>query len=86
MHAKECQFCGESFQADFLLSLDEALRAGAIVRGMDVEEDDVQEGEAIAGTVRKLVMASGDEKLVKVIRQLPEESWARLKRLLSENE
>jgi superfamily II DNA or RNA helicase len=86
MQAKECQFCGESFQADFVLTLDEALRAGAIVRGMDVEEEEVQEGEAIAGTVRKLVLASGDEKLVKVIRQLPEESWARLRRLLSENE
>ncbi len=86
MHAKECQHCGMSFLQDFVLTLDEALRTGAIVRGMDVEEEDVQEGEAIANTVRKLVMSSGDEKLVKVIRQLPEESWARLKRLMSDSE
>lgn len=86
MLAKDCQHCGHSFMQDFVLTLDEALRTGAIVRGMDVEEEDVQEGEAIASSVRKLVMASGDQKLVSVIQQLPEESWARLKRLLSENE
>lgn len=86
LSAKSCQHCGEKFGTDFVLTLDEALRTGAIVRGMDIEEDDVQEGEAIAASVRKLVMASGDEKLVKVIRQLPEESWARLKKLMSDTE
>ena len=29
---------GASFQVGFVLTLDEALRAGAIVRGMDIEE------------------------------------------------
>lgn len=84
LSAPTCQHCGDKFGTDFTLSLDEALRTGAIVRGMDIEEGDVQEGEAMAGTVRKMVMASGDAKLVKVIRQLPEESWARLKKLMSE--
>jgi superfamily II DNA or RNA helicase len=86
MSAKKCQHCGEGFGTNFVLTLDEALRAGAIVRGMDIEEEEVQEAEAMAGSFRKLVMASGDEKLVRVIRQLPEESWARLRRLMSEQE
>jgi hypothetical protein len=68
------------------LTLEEALRTGAIVRGMDVSEADVEEGEAIAGSLRKLVMASGDEKLVKVIQQLPEEVWGRLKRMMNDQE
>lgn len=85
LSAQSCQHCGEDFGTDFTLTLDEALRAGAIVRGMDVEEDEVQEGEAIASTVRRSVVASGDEKLVRIVRQLPEESWARLKRLLTED-
>jgi len=84
--AKTCQHCGTSFAASFVLTLDEALRAGAIVRGMDVDEEEVQEGEAISNSVRKLVLASGDEKLLKVIRQLPEESWARLKKLMTDHE
>jgi superfamily II DNA or RNA helicase len=84
MNAKSCQHCGEAFGHDFVLTLDEALRAGAIVRGMDIEEEEVQEAEAMANSVRKLLMGSGDEKLVNMMRQLPEESWARLKRLMSD--
>lgn len=84
LSAKNCQSCGESFSTNFVLTLDEALRAGAIVRGMDIDEQDVKEGEAIAESVRKLVIASGDEKLVRVIKQLPEESWARLKKLMND--
>jgi superfamily II DNA or RNA helicase len=86
LNAKVCEACGVKFGSDFVITLDEALRTGAIVRGMDIDEADVQEGEAMASTVRKMVMASGDEKLVKVIRQLPEESWARLKRLMTDTD
>lgn len=82
--AKTCQECGASFTQDFVLTLDEALRTGTIVRGMDVDETDTQEGEAMADGVRRVVMASGDEKLVNIIKQLPEESWAKLKRLFDE--
>lgn len=84
LSARACQHCGEKFGTDFVLTLDEALRTGAIVRGMDVDEEDVQEGEAMAANVRKLVASSGDAKLVRVIKQLPEESWARLKKLLND--
>ncbi len=86
MSAKSCQHCGQGFGTNFVLTLDEAIRAGAIVRGIDIEEADVREGEAISDSVRRLVVGSGDEKLLKVIRQLPEESWARLKRLMTDGE
>lgn len=84
LSARTCQHCGADFATNFTLTLDEALRAGAIVRGMDIDEIDVQEGEGMAESVRRVIMASGDEKLVKLIRVLPEESWARLKKLMNE--
>lgn len=86
LSAKTCQHCGEDFGTDFTLTLDEALRTGAIVRGMDVDEMDVQEGEGMATAVRKTIMASGDAKLVKIIKQLPEESWAKLKKMLNDDD
>lgn len=84
LSAAKCQHCGSDFGTNFTLTLDEALRAGAIVRGMDIDETDVKEGEEMAESVRKVIMASGDEKLVKLIKVLPEESWARLKKLMNE--
>jgi superfamily II DNA or RNA helicase len=85
MNAKTCQHCGASFATEFKLTLDEALRAGAIVRGMDIDEEDVQEGEAIAGNFRRDAIASGDAKLVDMIRKLPEETWGRLKKIMDNN-
>ncbi len=84
MAAKTCQHCGQAFGTKFTLTLDEALRAGAIVRGMDIEEEDVVAGEQMAGATRDKVLASGDEKLVNLIKKLPEESWARLKRIFGD--
>ncbi len=80
--AKECQFCGEKFGHDFEISLDEALRVGAIIRGMELDENEVKEGEEIRDEFRKGVLASGDAQLVKLIRLLPEESYGRLARIL----
>lgn len=82
--AKTCHACGESFDTEFTLTLDEALRTGAIIRGMDVDEEEVQQAEAIAGTVRERVLRSGDAKLIHILKVLPEESFARLKGILEE--
>jgi len=81
--AKECHACGQAFGHDFSLSLDEALRTGAIVRGMDIDEVEVQEAEAMAPKVRALVLRSGDHRLVKIVQTLPDESWARLRSILA---
>ena len=82
--AASCHSCAASFQADFVLTLDEALRDGAIVRGMDIGEDEVQLGEEIASSVRDGILRSGDEQLVRILRILPEESFARLRGILAE--
>lgn len=82
LSAKECQFCGESLGHEFEITLDEALRVGAIIRGMELDEVEVKEGEEIRDDFRKGVLASGDAQLVKLIRLLPEESYGRLARIL----
>lgn len=80
--APACQTCGASFGAGFTLSLDEALRAGAIVRGMDLDETEVREAEHLAPSIRSRILQSGDEKLVRILKILPEESYARLRDIL----
>ncbi len=52
---------------------------------MDVDEQDVRDGEAMASSIRRAVIASGDERLVRIVKQLPEESWARLKKLMNDD-
>lgn len=76
--AAECHSCGGSFQSQFRITLDEALRAGAIVRGMDLTEEDVAESEAIAEDFRSQVLKSGEASLVKILKALPEEGYSRL--------
>lgn len=80
--ANSCHACGESFSQTFTLTLDEALRAGAIVRGMDLDESEVREAERMAPNVRNLILRSGDNRLVRILNTLPDESWARLKSIL----
>jgi hypothetical protein len=65
-----------------VLTLDEALRTGMILRGMDREESEVQEGERIVAVARAPVLRNGDWRLVKIIQALPSESWARLRTIL----
>lgn len=81
--AGACHACGASFSQTFTLTLDEALRAGAIVRGMDLDESEVQKAELIAPQVRNLILRSGDERLVRILKVLPDESWARLRDILT---
>jgi len=81
--AVSCQSCGKAFASGFVLTLDEALRTGAIVRGLDIDEQAVQESEAMATAVRQMVLQSGDARLVRVLSTLPEESWARLRDILA---
>jgi superfamily II DNA or RNA helicase len=84
MAAKSCQHCGESFESAFNLSLQQALRQGAIVRGMDIDEHEVLEAEQIATKVRTRIIQTGDEKLIGIIKALPDESWGRLRQILED--
>jgi superfamily II DNA or RNA helicase len=79
--AGDCNACGSSFNHDITITLEEALREGAIVRGMDIGEHEVREGENLAPLVRKRILGSGDHRLIKIIQTLPDESWARLRNI-----
>jgi superfamily II DNA or RNA helicase len=80
--ATSCGSCGVPLVHEFGISLTEALRHGAIVRGIQLGEDEVLEGEAMAKNVRRQVLSSGDELLVQMLRSLPPESWGRLASIL----
>lgn len=82
--AQECQHCGTALGHAFTLTLDEALRTGAIVRGMDIDEQAVRAGEQVAPKVREMVLKSGDTALVRVTQLLPEESWHRLRAIFED--
>ena len=81
-NATVCQTCGATFATRFTLTLDEALRTGAIVRGLDLDETEVRASEALAPSIRTRILQSGDEKLVNILKVLPEESYARLRDIL----
>jgi hypothetical protein len=49
---------------------------------MDIDESEAREGETIAVDVREKILRSGDEKLLRMLRALPEQSWARLRNIL----
>jgi superfamily II DNA or RNA helicase len=73
LSATKCINCGTSFRPEFLLSLKEALRSGAIVRGMDINEEDVKIGEKIGPEMRQKVLEGGHVTLIKVLSTLPDE-------------
>lgn len=82
--ASECIACGRSFSQDFEVHLNDALRYGAIVRGMDVDEDEVVLGEQLAPQLVKKVLRSGDGFLINILKTVPEESYGRLARMMGE--
>ena len=80
-NATECMHCGEKFKNEFIISLDNALRHGVIVRGMDIDEKEVAISEDNAEDFRDAILMSGDEVLIKMLRLLPEESHSRLSKI-----
>lgn len=78
-----CQVCGASFKQEFEVTLNEALRVGAIIRGMDLDEDEVRDGEKNRTEIRDAVLKSGDDAIIRVLQQLPEESWGRLRKIMN---
>jgi len=82
IQADACQHCGQSFRMEFDITLDEALRMGAIVRGMDLEEGEVREGEQYGDEIRERALDSGDDLIVNMLNRLPKESYGRLARIM----
>ena len=83
-HAESCHACGQSFSTEFTLTLEEALRVGAIVRGMELDEGEVQGSEEMAPELKRLILKSGDQHLIRFLKTVPEESYSRLGRMLDE--
>ena len=83
LSATECQTCGQSFVSSFTIRLEEAMRDGAIIRGMSIDEKDVLLAEQIAPEIRRKVLSSNDQMLVKILRSLPDESWGILKTIMN---
>jgi hypothetical protein len=47
-------------------------------------EEEVQESEAMAPKLRELFLASGDEKIIKMLKTFPEETYARLAAIMAQ--
>ena len=82
VNAVKCENCNSSFQNDYKVELKDALRVGVIVRGLDMNEDEIQNYEMFKDDIRDNILKSGDETLLKLIKTLPDESFARLKKIL----
>ena len=82
-HSKNCFNCGESLEPSFDITLSEALRDGAISRGIELNEDEVKEGEEIFNQKRDLIFQSGDEVLIEMMRKLPPEALARFNKIIN---
>lgn len=82
--ATSCNSCGKSFAPTIAMRLIDALRTGAIIRGMDLSETEVQVSEQMADKMRDSIFKSCDEKLKKVVALLPEESWSRLATIVAQ--
>ena len=47
-------------------------------------EEEVKESEAMAPELRKLFLTSGDEKIIKILKTMPEESYSRLAAIMAQ--
>ena len=82
IHNKKCQSCGASFENKFNITLEEACRDGGIISGMDLNEEEMLEGEKIGPGIIKGVQASNDTILIDMLRRLPPESYGRLNKIM----
>ena len=83
--AENCWECGAKLKEEFDVELREAFRSGAIVRGMDLDEETVRSSERVANDFKREILNSGDAVLVELIKKLPEESYARIYELVEKS-
>ena len=82
--AVNCNHCGKKFIEEFSLTLRNALREGAIARGVDIKENEVQDAEKLARNARLRALQSGDARILKIISVLPYELWPRVGQMLND--
>ncbi len=76
-NADVCVNCGHKFNQNFALTLKEALREGAIIRGIEVSEEEVRAGERLAKSLKKEMLRQGDDVFVEILKKVPDEAIAR---------
>ena len=82
LNNEECDECGTKLKQEFVVELKSALRDGAIIRGMDIEENEVQHGEKISDSLKNDILSSGDEVLIQILNKMPKESLGRLAKMV----
>jgi superfamily II DNA or RNA helicase len=78
-----CSMCNLNLQ-EFKVTLDEAIRSGVIARGMDIDIDELLEADRMASSVKKMILSSGDDALVKFFKLMPEEVYGHLSSIIKE--
>lgn len=73
INADECISCGNSFRQEFIVSLESAQRMGVIARGKRISEENVKLSEIMFKGVRQDILQSGNEKLIWILKHLPDE-------------
>ena len=77
-----CQHCGTVLMPEYEITLNDAGRDGVIVRGIEVEEDEVRRAEQLAPGHLKRIGEIEDESLRRLLKTIPVELLPALERLL----
>ncbi|MGC6496315.1 MAG: DEAD/DEAH box helicase [Candidatus Puniceispirillaceae bacterium] len=78
LNLEQCQVCGVNFDEEYIMTLNEAMRVGAIIRGMELTEEQVTESEILYPDIKEIILQSGDEVLISMLKEFPKESISRI--------
>lgn len=85
INIESCQECGSKFKSEFIVTLNNAVRVGAIVRGMDIDENDVRLTEKYRGKWRAQILATGNSFLINFINTCPPEGLLSLYNIIDQD-
>lgn len=80
--AQDCQVCQHPFQSAIQVTLNDARRSGAIIRGVVHDEEDVRIGEQRGPQIQSDILASRHPELIKMAKGMPAEAWGLLLKIL----
>lgn len=80
--AQDCQSCCHPFRGAMQVTLNDAHRAGAIIRGVVHDEEEIRTGELHGPRIHSDILASQHPDLIKLAKGMPAEAWGRLLKIL----
>lgn len=83
--ADSCNFCGEALAQEYTVTLEDAARGGAIVRGLIVSESEVRKSELLAEQLEAAANEDDDPAEMKVRRLIPAELMSAAYRLFNKS-